>query len=267
MIRLLALDLDQTLFGNDLIMSPRVQRAIAGAQAKGTQVTIVTGREAYAASRVARDLKITAPIVCAQGACIFDYVNNQVLHEERLPLDLLPKILALVEREGWDVHLETFDKLFFPPKSTHSPAFFELLRYSNWVRVGDLLSDLPEPPLKFIITVERTEDRTKVVETIDRELGGAVNAVPSHPHLVEGVPAGVHKGHGLAWLAAHLGVPQAEVMAIGDSEADIPMIRWAGVGVAMGNATGDTKASADWVAPTLEDDGAAVAIERYVELA
>jgi Cof subfamily protein (haloacid dehalogenase superfamily) len=266
MIRLLALDLDQTLFGNDLIMTPRVQHAIAGAQSKGTQVTIVTGREAYAASRVARDLKITAPIVCAQGACIFDHVHNQVLHDERLPMELLPRILAVIERHGWNVHLETFDKLFFPPASGHSPAFFELLRYSNWVRVGDLVNDLPEPPLKFIVTVERTEDRATVVEVMHREFGDAITVVPSHPHLVEGVPAGVHKGHGLAWLAGHLHVAQSEVMAIGDSEADIPMIRWAGVGVAMGNATPETKAAADWVAPTLAEDGAAVAIEKFVGL-
>jgi Cof subfamily protein (haloacid dehalogenase superfamily) len=266
MIRLLALDLDQTLFGNDLVMTPRVQRAIAGAQAKGTQVTIVTGREAYAASRVARDLKITAPIVCAQGACIFDHVHNEVLHDERLPMELLPRILAVIERHGWNVHLETFDKLFFPPASSHSAAFFELLRYSNWVRVGDLVNDLPEPPLKFIVTVERTEDRATVVEVMHREFGDAITVVPSHPHLVEGVPAGVHKGHGLAWLAGHLHVAQSEVMAIGDSEADIPMIRWAGIGVAMGNATPETKAAADWVAPTLSEDGAAVAIEKFIGL-
>ncbi len=263
MIRLLGLDLDQTLFGNDLRMSPRVSRAIAAAQAAGVTATIVTGREPALAARIAKEIKIQAPIVCAQGGCIYDYTRERVLHDVRLPLTLLPKILNLVAREGWNVHFETFDQSFFPAESSHSPAFFELLRYSKWVRVGDLLSDMPEAPLKFIITVERTEDRARVVATINRELAGAVSAVPSHPHLVEGLPVGVHKGHGLAWLAGHLGIPQAEVMAIGDSEADIPMLQWAGMGVAMGNASAETKAAARWVAPTLREDGAAVAIEKF----
>jgi 5-amino-6-(5-phospho-D-ribitylamino)uracil phosphatase len=78
------------------------------------------------------------------------------------------------------------------------------------------------------------------------------------------LPHGVHKGHGLAWLAERLGIEQSRTMGIGDSEADIPMLRWAGLGVAMGNAAPDVKAAADWVAPSLEEDGAAVAIERFV---
>ncbi len=264
MIRLLALDLDQTLFGHDLAISARVQEAIAEARAAGVRVTIATGREPYAASRVARELHLTSPIICSQGGCIYDHLKSQVLHDERLPLALLPDILALVERKGWSIHFETPDRLFFPPKSNHSPAFFELLRYSNWVRVGDLLTDMPETPLKFIITVERTEDRAGVVAGLREALGKVINVVPSHPHFVEGVPAGVDKGHGLAWLAGHLGIPQADVMALGDSEADIPMIEWAGVGVAMGNACPATKAAADWVAPSLQADGAAVAIEKFI---
>jgi hydroxymethylpyrimidine pyrophosphatase-like HAD family hydrolase len=73
----------------------------------------------------------------------------------------------------------------------------------------------------------------------------------------------VDKGRGLAWLADHLRIEQSEVLAIGDSDADVPMIEWAGIGVAMGNGSPDAKAAADWVAPTLENNGAAAAIERF----
>ena len=98
---------------------------------------------------------------------------------------------------------------------------------------------------------------------MEAALADEVTIVPSHPHLVEGLPRGVNKRHGLAWLADHLGFTQKEVLAIGDSEADVPMIEWAGIGVAMGNGSEAAKAAADWVAPTLEEDGVAAALGRF----
>jgi hypothetical protein len=74
----------------------------------------------------------------------------------------------------------------------------------------------------------------------------------------------VSKGDALRRLAAHLDIPQAQVMAVGDQDNDTAMIAWAGLGVAMGNGSPAVKAIADWVAPSVAEDGAAVAIERFV---
>jgi Cof subfamily protein (haloacid dehalogenase superfamily) len=264
MIRLVALDLDQTLFGTDLVVSPRVQRAIARALKAGVSLTIATGREARLATRFARELNLTTPIICAQGGCIYDHTADRVLHDVRLPSALLPRLVAAAQQFGWNIHFEMSDRLYFPSQSSHPPVLFELLRYSNWVRVGDLLQDMPEPPHKLIVTLDQPEDRSRIVREMESALGSDVTIVPSHPHLVEGLPAGVNKGHGLAWLAHHLQVAQEEVMAIGDSEADIPMLEWAGTGVAMGNGSAAAKAAADWVAPPLSEDGAAVALEEFI---
>ena len=263
---LIALDLDQTIFGSDLVVSRRVQDAIAKALDGGMVITIATGREARLATRFARDLALTAPIICAQGGCIYDHSHDRVLHEIRLSRQLLPRILESARQHGWNIHFEMSDQLYFPAHSNHPAVLFELLRYSNWVRVGDLLQDMPEPPHKVIVTLDRPEDRARIVAEMRAALGGEVTIVPSHPHLVEGLPAGVDKGHGLAWLAAHLQIAQADIMAIGDSEADVPMIQWAGIGVAMGNGSAAAKSAADWIAPSLEQDGAAVAIEKFALL-
>lgn len=266
MIRLIVLDLDQTVMGSDLTISPRVKTAISRAQARGIMLTLATGREARLAARFAGELGITAPIICAQGGCIYDPQTDQVLHEVRLPRAVLPAVVASATRYGWNIHFETADRLYFPPASRHPEAIFELLRYSNWARVGDLLQDMPEEPHKFIVTLDRLEDRERVLREMRESLGGQVTAVPSHPHLIEGVPAGVNKAHGLAWLGRHLGFGREEAMAIGDSESDIPMLEWAEIGVAMGNSSPAVKAVAAWVAPTLAEDGAAVAIERFALL-
>jgi len=262
-IRLVALDLDQTVFGIDLVVRPRVQAVLAQIRALGTTVTIATGRDTKLATRFARELGVTAPIICVQGGCIYDHQRDQVLYDARLRRELVPRILAEAERHGWNVHFEVFDQNYLPARSNHPPVLFELMRYSRWVRVGNLLEDMPEPPHKFIVTLAQTEDRGGSVAEMKAALGGEVTIVPSHPHLVEGLPPGVDKGHGLAWLAKHLGVAQDAVLAIGDSEADVPMLEWAGIGVAMGNGSSAAKAAADWVAPTLEEDGAAVALEKF----
>jgi hydroxymethylpyrimidine pyrophosphatase-like HAD family hydrolase len=91
-----------------------------------------------------------------------------------------------------------------------------------------------------------------------------IHIVPSHPYMVEGLPAGVDKGQGLAWLADYCGIPQTAVLAVGDNDNDVPMILWAGVGVAMGNASPAARAAADWVAPPVAEDGAAAALEKFV---
>jgi Cof subfamily protein (haloacid dehalogenase superfamily) len=264
MLRLIALDLDQTILGHDLAFSRRVHAAITRAMAGGVAVTIATGREARLAARFARELGLTAPIICAQGGCIYDHVHDRVLQDTRLAREMIPGILQAAERYGWNTHFEMSDQLYFPRESNHPPVLFELLRYSSWVRVGDLLRDMPEPPHKVIVTLPQPEDRARIMREMEEAFGGELTIVPSHPHLVEGLPAGVNKGHGLAWLARHLGVAREETMAVGDSDADIPMVEWAGVGVAMGNGTPDVKAVADWIAPPLDEEGAAVAIERFV---
>lgn len=185
-------------------------------------VTIATGREARLATRFARDLALTAPIICAQGGCIYDHSRDQVWHEVRLSRQLLPRILESARQHGWNIHFEMSDRLYFPAHSNHPQFLFELLRYSNWVRVGDLLRDMPELPHKLIVTLDRPEDRARIVEEMQAALGGELTIVPSHPHLVEGLPAGVDKGHGLAWLAAHLQILQADYPKI--SAADLPSI-------------------------------------------
>jgi hydroxymethylpyrimidine pyrophosphatase-like HAD family hydrolase len=82
--------------------------------------------------------------------------------------------------------------------------------------------------------------------------------------LIEGVPPGVSKASGLVWLTDYLGLSAADVLAIGDNDNDIPMLEWAGFSVAMAQGSAGALAAADWIAPGVDEDGAAVALERYV---
>jgi Cof subfamily protein (haloacid dehalogenase superfamily) len=264
MIRLAAFDLDGTLVDTALILSPRLQRAVALAQDGGSIITIATGRDAKLTTRFARELGLKAPIICVQGGLIYDFLKDCVLHDVRLAPNILPQVIEAAAQFGWNLHFEMADRSYFPAKSNHPPILFELLRYSQWSRVNDLLNDIPELPHKFLITLNHPDEQSRVMSELCQIFDGQIRIVPSHPYLIEGVPPNVTKGSGLAWLADYLRIPQAEVMAVGDNDNDVPMIEWAGLGVATGNASQGAKEAADWIAPSVEDDGAAVTIEKYL---
>jgi hydroxymethylpyrimidine pyrophosphatase-like HAD family hydrolase len=99
---------------------------------------------------------------------------------------------------------------------------------------------------------------------MERRFSPGLSIMRTHVWLVEATAAGVDKGSGLRKLCEIMDIDPQRVLAIGDSENDIPMLRAAGFGVAMGNATESLKAIADWIAPPIEEDGAAVALRRWV---
>ena len=266
-IRLVALDLDHTLVGSDLTLRPRVKEAVASALARGVAVTIATGRGAAITSRYAAELGLTAPIICFQGGLVYDYLARRVLHETRLDPSVVPIVVALAERYGWNLQFETTTMSYLPRVSGHPPELLDLLRLAGWCRVDNLATDLPETPHKFILTANQPAERDALTAELSARLAEAglnLTVVPSHPILVEGIPAGLSKATGLAWLANYLGVPRSAVLAVGDNDNDAPMLAWAGVGVAMGNSSAAALAAAGWVTASVAEDGVAVALEKYV---
>jgi hydroxymethylpyrimidine pyrophosphatase-like HAD family hydrolase len=93
---------------------------------------------------------------------------------------------------------------------------------------------------------------------------GRLSVVRSHELFVEVTSPSVSKGAALAFVAERFGVSREEVIAVGDSGNDVSMVEWAGLGVAMANATPDVHAVADWVAPPVGDDGVVEIIERFL---
>jgi HAD superfamily hydrolase (TIGR01484 family) len=175
--------------------------------------------------------------------------------------------VRLAETHGWNLQFETPSMIYLPRESNHPEELLALMRVAPWQRVDNLATDLPEVPHKFILSVHDPAERDALVgELRDRlgEAGVTLTVVASHPILIEGLPPGLNKAVGLGWLAEHLGVPRAAVLAVGDNDNDAPMLAWAGLGVAMGQASPEARAAADWIAPTVEADGAAVALEKFV---
>jgi Cof subfamily protein (haloacid dehalogenase superfamily) len=262
-IRLLAVDMDGTLMGDDLVISPRVRRAIAAAQERGVVVTLATGRMLDFVLPFARDLGITAPLICYQGGLIQAPDSDVPIYRATMEPALVRGLLELQAQRGWHVVLYADGDVFLAERR-YAETFYREKLGDRLVWVDDLLS-VPEQheTVKFLIFVEPREADGVEIELRQR-FEGRMEVTRSHVLIVEGNPAGVSKGDALRRLAAHLGIPQAQVMAVGDQANDATMIAWAGIGVAMSNGSLAVKAVADWIAPPLAEDGAAVAIERFI---
>lgn len=280
-IELVVLDMDGTIYGQFAGgFSPRVRRAIAAVQQAGTPVTIATGRIFDFVRAVAPDLGITLPVITAQGALIADPVTGEVLFEALIPEDAACRVAAwadtqerttvfylsgsggrtrLVQNapptagenggwEGWD--LAAYDHWFGSPRESHAS-------------LSAVVGEPGARPLKFITVNDHTQEPDETA-ALQQKFGDAIHMSRSHQYLVEGTAPTANKGHGLLMLSKRLGVNPDRILAIGDNENDIPMLREAGLAVCMGQATPVVQAEADWVAPTLEEDGAAVAMERFV---
>ena len=259
-IRLIALDLDGTLIDHEQKFSPRVMRTIAQAQKQGIAVTLATGRSPVATRRFADALHICVPLICYQGGLIAES-DGRVLHRIALDYNLAAKVIALAQLRGWHVTLFQ-DGLLYLTEFRYPAEFYGGLLNPSAQLVPDLHRLLDHDPDKVLIVAEGNSD--EIYAEMHARFDDQMQIVRSHELFIEAGPLGVDKGTGLAWLAGYLGVPQSQVMAVGDQDNDAPMIAWAGLGVAMGNGSISCKAAADWIAPPISDDGAAVAIERFV---
>ena len=263
MIELLALDLDGTLIDETMVLSDRVRQAVAGAQERGVIVTLATGRMLASTVPFARALGIGAPLICYQGGIIQAPDSAEPLYRATMDPELVRQVLAWQSGADWHMVLYADDALFIAERR-HPERFYRDLLGANLRWVDDLASVLERHvPVKFLFVADAIE--TDEIEIALRQrFEGQVEIVRSHANFVEGNPLGVSKGDALRRLAQNLCIPQDRVMAIGDQGNDVSMISWAGVGVAMGNSSLAAKEVSDWVAPTLSEDGAAVAIERFI---
>lgn len=264
MIDLLALDVDGTLIDKEMVISDRVREAVARAQKQGVTVTLATGRMFEATLPFARELDVEAPLICYQGGLIQAPGADRPLYRATMEPQVVRETLAWGGSDHhWHIVLYADDALFIDERR-YPESFYRDLLGDNLHWVDDLPSVLDRhEPVKFLFIADPPE-ADEIEAAMRRRFGGQMEVVRSHANFVEGNPLGVSKGDALNRLASHLDVPQRRVMSVGDQGNDVAMIAWAGVGVAMGNASPAAKAVADWIAPPFSEDGAAVAIERFV---
>jgi Cof subfamily protein (haloacid dehalogenase superfamily) len=266
-INLIALDVDGTLFGDDLTPSPRTQAALHAARVQGVHVTLATGRTFEATRAIAAPRGIDAPVFCYPGAWVRDPVSGATLLHQTVPRALALAVIDLARAADRQCNVYIADQVYVEQLKPESAIYFHLNRRTPPQPVPDLLTlvrDAPHDPTKLVLVLPAAAETDAMVEALAARFGAAIYATKSHPNFAEVINPDVNKGTALAAVAAHYHIPQAATMAVGDGMNDLPMLQWAGLGVAMGQAYPEVRAAADVVTASLAEDGLAQAIERYV---
>ena len=265
--RLLALDVDGTVAGNDRRVSSVIRAAVAAAQARGVHVTLATGRVFRSALPFARDLGLSAPLICAQGAVIKHCVTLDVLHHVPLPGTLAAEAITMLHDTGVCILAQIDDKLYIVRDGPEFASFARRWGTPDpaYVVVAPNLAAITRqtPPTKVMFFGDPAIVDRQLVRMIDH-FGEGLAFVRSDVTVGEMIAPGLSKGIALAALADTLGVGRDQVIAIGDEENDVSMLQWAGLGLAMGNAPESVKRMADAVIPSVDEDGVAWAIDRYI---
>lgn len=275
---LVILDLDGTIINayQRLPISQAVHDTIAAVQAAGVIVTIGTGRTLdYIRHSLHGNLELTHPVLTTQGAVIGDPVSGHVLIEEALPRDKAREIAAFVDAHRYptafyfndaDGHTQVFRNSLGATFTEEALLHHLLGAPGVQVEAFSPLLAAPDahPPVKVIAFNHGIPGDIDLLPEYQRRFSPPLSITRTHEWLVETTAPGVDKGSGLHRLCDLLNIDIRRVMAIGDSDNDIPMLEVAGLGVAMGNASDHVKAVAGWVAPTIDEEGAAVAMQRWI---
>ncbi|MGE5571684.1 MAG: Cof-type HAD-IIB family hydrolase [Bacteroidota bacterium] len=261
-IRLAAIDVDLTLVGSDLRISDRTRAAVQAATEAGCVVTLTSGRMFRATAPFAVELGIDAPLITYDGALIKSTKTREIISHRPVPLEQAREVAAYAQREGLHLNVYVDDTLYVERYDEETSSYTSHTKVEA-VAVGDLAAFVNRPPTKLLIVASK-EDVDRRLPEFKKRFGDRLHVVRSMPRYVEFTAEGVSKGSGLAILAQHLGVRRDEVLAIGDSENDISMLEFAGIGVAVRNAAEEVKKAADYVADGESGDGVAEALSRFV---
>ena len=269
LFRLLALDLDGTSVEGGLMPTPRVVQAVAAARERGAHVSLATGRPYGSASRYARAFGLDTPLICFQGALVKEMAGRcQTLFSEPVDEEPLREVIEMAEQRGLELTLYSEASIYLS-RMSYPQAFYDLWFGAMLQPVNRLVDALPlirsegMVPLKGLFIGEPSANDGLLPE-LQARFGGRLNVVRSHPLFVEVTSPRATKGKALAFLAEYCGIPRSATIAVGDSGNDLSMVQWAGLGVAMANATPDVLAAADWIAPPVTEDGVVAVIERFL---
>jgi Cof subfamily protein (haloacid dehalogenase superfamily) len=268
-IRLLVLDIDGTIAGLSNEVSTPVLQAIESAQAKGVQVAIATGRMYRSALRFHAAIGSTLPLVAYQGALIQDPLTNTV--HRHLPLSAVAalKLLDYFEQEemrrALSIHFYINDQLYVREITPETALYCERSGIEA-IAVGDLRQVVTTPPTKILALSHNTDLIDQLLTSLRQHYTPAeLYFTKSVATFFEAANPLVNKGAAVRYLAEDvLGLQAENVMAIGDNFNDVEMIEYAGIGVAMGDAPPEVQSFAQWVAPSVEANGVAVAIEQFL---
>lgn len=275
-IKLICIDMDGTLLNNNHEISKENKEALKKARDLGVNIAITTGRLFNSARYYSDLIGINTAVIASNGAYINTNYNKKPLLEVPLSKDMIIKIYKIVSKYGLFPNFNSHNTVLRenPIEDTH--AYYIMNKGLSGDKKIKFIVDadtFEKTLLEFkdniykCIVIEDGENKDNLwaaKKELKEIFGNKLHIVSSGNNNFEVMLGTVSKGNAVEFLAKELSISPSEVMCIGDSENDLSMIEFAGVGVAMANALDSVKATADYITDTNNNSGVAKAIEHFV---
>ncbi|MDL2280728.1 Cof-type HAD-IIB family hydrolase [Selenomonadales bacterium OttesenSCG-928-I06] len=266
-VKLIAIDLDDTLLNDNLEISARNKEAILKAVEKGIVVTIATGRMFRAAIPFAKQLNLDVPLIVYNGGLVKKTLSEEIVFHKPIPSSSLSKIYKLTQKHNWYIQTYIDDYLYVKEATEYTAFYCKLANVSARV-IGNKIFDTRRLPTKIMIQDEESKIKGIIDELnfIFNNKGSGLDEVSittSKPTYVEITAQGVNKGAALSMLAESLAISCENIMVIGDSKNDVSMLKLANYSVVVENGCAEAKEVAKIMTKSNNDSGVAVAIEKY----
>lgn len=266
MYKMIAIDMDGTLLRDDKTISDETLRAIKLAKLKGVKVVLATGRPADGINQYLSKLDLTKEddyVITFNGSLIQNCASKAVIFSEVLNINDFNYLHSLAKALNIDMHAFTKEHGLITPKMN---PFTKFEATANKLEATILdFETLPEKTnlIKFMMVGEEI-DIDRVHKILPKEVLEKYTVVKSGPIFLEFLNKQCNKGEAVKRLAHHLNISLNDVICIGDAGNDYHMIKYAGLGVAMGNAYDEVKEVADYVTKTNENHGVAHVINKFI---
>jgi len=264
-----AFDLDGTVLRRDLQITRRTRAAVEALRERGMRLVVATGRRFEDAREHAGRLGLADgdPLICYGGSMIRRMNGSETLLHRTLPRELSKEVLE------WAAHRDLHARVFVDGRIVTSPDTPAALEHLRRYREPDVsavesparwLEEGGEEPTKLVI-VDYPDDIGGWLEEARSAFAGRLFVTRSLPHYVEIGGLEGMKSKALQFLCERWGIERDRVLAFGDADNDIDMLRYAGRGVAVGGMTGEVREAADEVVPGVDEDGVARYVDKLLE--
>ena len=249
MIRLIAFDLDGTLTNDEKIITPRTMEALRTVQRHGVKLCLASGRPPYGMRPLAEEIGGEVLLLCYNGGYVeipHKDAKPELIMEKTLPEEALPLLKDFQDRSGFSLMTYYEDTIFTEHPDDQYVAVSARNNKMRVERLEDFVRDVPRPLHKCLM-VGDPEKRPYWEEQM-REALKDIYICHSTPYFIECLP---------------VGIDMADVMAFGDSNNDVAMLKNAGIGIAMANSEENVKAVADYTTASNNDDGIALSLQTF----
>ncbi|MBO4804427.1 MAG: HAD family phosphatase [Paludibacteraceae bacterium] len=264
--KVLVLDIDGTLTNSKKQISPATKRALLGAQKKGVKVVLASGRPTQGIKPLADELELDrfgGYVLSFNGAVVTNYETKEVIYRKELPMEEVSSLYQSSRKYGLPIVSYQGDSIVSEIVDDEYVEIEARINQMPVVKVDNFVETIKDPVPKCLMVGEGNYLAT-VEKEVNEAFGDRLNVYRSEPFFLEIMPQNIDKAYSLGKLLDYLGLSKDEMIACGDGFNDLSMIKYAGLGVAMGNAQPIVKESADYVTLTNDEDGVASVVNEFI---